>query len=302
MKVYGLSMIRNEADIIRLNVLYHLSTGFDRMLVVDNGSTDGTDRVLQRLAEEEPRLRWSRDESPAFKQGEIFTGLARDAHGEGADWIVPVDADDFWHARGGDLRRVLAGTDAVALKVNTIDFIQRREQLQSSPDALLHMTRRIEHPVERDRALELMQEGEVSYIEMERVPRWISRPSADTKMVRGAHKVSGTEGPQQETEEIVCLHAPLRSYAALQSKAESAVRRGQKSGSGGFGPGWHVSRWQRLRDEGRLEEEWAANSYSDGGLDVYGSPHPAIFDPTLRDALRPLFDKKPLWKRLLGRR
>lgn len=302
MKIYGLSMIRNESDIIRLNILYHLSTGFDRMLIVDNGSTDGTDRVLAELAKNDSRVRWTSDDSPSFKQGEIFTSLAREAHDEGADWIVPVDADDFWHARGGDLHRVLSDTDAAALKVNTIDFIQRREQVESSPDALLHMTRRIEYPVERGSALELMQEGEVSYIEMERVPRWISRPSADTKMVRGAHKVSGVEGAQQESDEIVCLHAPLRSYAALQSKAESATRRGQKSQSGGFGPGWHVSRWQRLRDESRLEEEWAANSYSDDHLDVYGSSHPTIFDPTLREAVKPLLEKQPLWKRILGRR
>ena len=46
MRLYGVSMIRNEADIIRVNILYHLSIGFDRLLVVDNGSTDGTDRIL----------------------------------------------------------------------------------------------------------------------------------------------------------------------------------------------------------------------------------------------------------------
>ena len=39
--VYGISMVRNEADIIPLNVLYHLASGIDRMLVVDNGSTNG---------------------------------------------------------------------------------------------------------------------------------------------------------------------------------------------------------------------------------------------------------------------
>ena len=48
MLVYGISMIRNEADLVRLNVLYHLSLGVDRMLVVDNGSTDGTDGLLKQ--------------------------------------------------------------------------------------------------------------------------------------------------------------------------------------------------------------------------------------------------------------
>jgi glycosyltransferase involved in cell wall biosynthesis len=45
--VYGISMVRNEADIIRLNLLYQKALGIDRILVVDNGSTDGTVEALK---------------------------------------------------------------------------------------------------------------------------------------------------------------------------------------------------------------------------------------------------------------
>ena len=34
-----------------------------------------------------------------------MTELAREAFEEGADWVVPVDADEFWHAPGGDLTK-----------------------------------------------------------------------------------------------------------------------------------------------------------------------------------------------------
>ena len=50
MLVYGLIIVRNGVDIVRLNLLYHLSLGVDRMFVVDNGSTDGTDRVIRQLS------------------------------------------------------------------------------------------------------------------------------------------------------------------------------------------------------------------------------------------------------------
>ena len=49
MNVCGVLMIRNEVDIIRVNVLYHLALGFDNIIIVDNDSSDGTDRVLRQL-------------------------------------------------------------------------------------------------------------------------------------------------------------------------------------------------------------------------------------------------------------
>ena len=149
MKLYGISMVRNEVDVIRVNVLYHLSIGFDRLLIFDDDSEDGTDLVLKELARD-PRIRWTRGASQDFKQGEVFTELAREAHREGADWVVPIDADDFWYARGGDLKGVLARSSAAVLQVRHIDFIQQREQRKSTPEGLLRMTMRVADPVARD--------------------------------------------------------------------------------------------------------------------------------------------------------
>src|SRR3712207_6180913 len=94
MKIFGISMVRNEVDIIRLSVLHHLSLGLHRLLIVDNGSTDGTDEELKRL-EQDKRVSWTRDTSQ-YRQSEILTELAREAHRLGADWVVPFDADEFW--------------------------------------------------------------------------------------------------------------------------------------------------------------------------------------------------------------
>ena len=283
MRLYGVSMIHNEADIIRVNVLYHLSVGFDRLLIVDNGSTDVTDEVLRDLGKN-PRVRWTREPGP-FQQGVIFTLLAREAFKEGADWVAPVDADDFWHARRNDLRGVLEGSSAPVLRVRHVDFVQRREQREPSRDALCHMTRRVTEPVQRRDAYEdLLESNQISYIELARLPKTISRTSRHIKMVKGAHRVDGIGGPALETDEIVLLHAPLRSLAQLEGKADTAVRRGLE-GALTSGQGWHTRRWKKLKEEGSLEQEWAANSYEDDSLNVYGKLHPLVYDPTLRDAV-----------------
>ena len=301
MRLYGVSMVRNEVDIVRVNVLYHLSLGFDRLLIVDNASTDGTRRELRKLGRD-PRVRWMRDRGP-FRQGEVFTELARQAFSEGADWVAPVDADDFWYARGSSLKQVLAESGAAALRVRHVDFIQRREQRESSPDELLYMIRRVPEPVDRALVPELLAAGKVSYIEMARLQKIISRASEAVKMVKGAHSVEGVEGPVRETDGLSLLHAPLRSLAHLESRAASADRRFGTGAS--LGPGWHARRWQRLKEDGVLEREWAANSYADDGcLDVYGASHETVFDPTLRDVVAPFLEQpqtRPSWKKFIER-
>jgi hypothetical protein len=77
-KVYGVCMVHNEAGTIQGNVLYHLSLGFNRLSIVDNDSTDGTDAVLRRLSQDS-RVWWTRStrEAGSFHQGPMFTQLAR---------------------------------------------------------------------------------------------------------------------------------------------------------------------------------------------------------------------------------
>ena len=127
MKVFGIVVVRNEADVIRLSILHHLALGLDRVLVIDNGSSDGTLGVLEQLHRDDPRVHWWFDPGP-FRQVSLRTVLARTAYWEGADWVVPFDADEFWWVDGGDLRAVLAASDAGALRAEMINFVQRRDR------------------------------------------------------------------------------------------------------------------------------------------------------------------------------
>ena len=77
MKLYGLMMVRNEADLVRANLAFHLASGVDAFLIVDNGSSDGTTAVLDRLAVD-PRIARTRWDGP-YRQSEITTALAREA-------------------------------------------------------------------------------------------------------------------------------------------------------------------------------------------------------------------------------
>ena len=292
--VVGISMVRNAADIVRVNVLYHLSLGLDRLVLVDNMSTDGTDRVVEELSRRDSRVRWSREDGP-HPQARVFTRLAREAHHEGADWVLPIDVDEFWHVRRGSLKGVLAKSESVAIRVQVVNFVQRRSQLESTQDALLYMTWRVPSPMgSPEEAANLVSSGQIAHVEARYPAKWIVRPTATVEIAHGNHHLAGIVGGLEDSDEIVCLHAPLRSRAALYAKAV----HGQRVEEAGGKPGesWHVRRFRRLADEDRMEREWAANSHEDGSLDVFGVRHPLVYDPTLRNAAKPYLSPSPMRK------
>jgi glycosyl transferase family 2 len=112
-RIIGVSMVKNEADIIEASVRHNVRY-LDRMIVFDHDSSDATPGILRALAEEglpvsllSPRT--DRRES-AFWQGEFTTALARLAFDEhGADHVIPIDADEFLDAGSRDALRTTLG-------------------------------------------------------------------------------------------------------------------------------------------------------------------------------------------------
>jgi hypothetical protein len=282
--IFGIYLVRNEEDIIRTNILHHLSMGIDRILVIDNGSTDETGSILDDLARG-GRVEWSRVNG-TFHQSRLTTELAHEAFLQGADWVVPIDADEFWWARRGDLKTVLANASAGALQAQVLNFIQRREQSHATPDALLHMTRRAPVGIGPARRVqELVEAGQIAFVEIEYRGKWISRASLALEIAQGNHSVTGVRGPREQTDEIICLHAPLRARSVLEAKADAG--RPLDEVEEYLGPAWHVGRWRTLALHDALDQEWIANSYADEALDVYGVRHGVIVDTTLRDVVQP---------------
>ena len=288
--IFGVMMVRNERDILPVSLRYHLESGIDQILVADNGSTDGTAEILEEFAATN-RVHVFARPGP-FHQADTTTALAREAFLRGARWVLPIDADEFWHVAAGRLQDVLDDSSGTgALEVQVVNFVQRREQESLDVRGLLTMTRRVPAPVgAAGEAADLVESGRIGFVEIRYPPKYVCRACIALEIGQGNHEVSGTDGPVRKSDAIVCLHAPLRARDALAIGKVEQGRRVEEVNHY-LRQAWHVRRWRRLADEGAIDAEWAANSYRDDCLDVSGERHQLSIDTTLRDVVAPWIEK-----------
>src|SRR4051812_36830325 len=111
-KLVAISRVRNEVDIVEAFVRHH-AFYFDKLLVLDDGSTDGTYEVLVRLRSQGLPLVVIRERSIGYEQRRYMSKLLHIAVDQfGADWIAPIDADEFIEpAEGLTLSDALANAE-----------------------------------------------------------------------------------------------------------------------------------------------------------------------------------------------
>src|SRR4051812_40894158 len=234
-RVHGVLMVRDAVDVVRTCILHHLTAGCEQITVVDNGSSDGTTEVLRRLAKRVP-LRFTVDDGP-FRQAEVFTELTRAAAREGADWVVPLGADEFW-LTARPLPELLAERADDALAVTVTHFVQRRSQRRLAARALLTMTARAARSLDTSAGVPPVKRREAAWVERHPPARIVLRAGVQVAVGHGGHDAAGLAGEPRLTGEIEILHAPLRAPRALAVKAEAGRRAAERNPKGD--ESWHL--------------------------------------------------------------
>jgi hypothetical protein len=91
MKCVGISVVKNESDIIEIFIRHNLKY-LDHLYIVDHRSQDNTLEIISNLKNEGYNLEISRNSSPRHVQAEVFNKLIREID---ADFITFIDADEF---------------------------------------------------------------------------------------------------------------------------------------------------------------------------------------------------------------
>ena len=250
-------LVRDEEDIVRANLDYHLARGVDFVIATDNRSEDGTVAILEEY-EARGVLRLLHEPDDDYAQGRWVTRMARlAATDHGADWVINNDADEFWCPPGDDLRVALQsvpeGTDAVL--VPRFNFVVPADG-PGGPGAdprpfAERMTVRYAVPYDP------IKGGPVQ-------PKMAHRAHPEARVLQGNHDVHWPgRGAVAEDSGIEILHFPIRTEAQFANKI---AKGGAAYARNTELPPEVGHQWRRLHAhqlDGTFDEEWARLVLSD---------------------------------------
>jgi lipopolysaccharide biosynthesis protein len=210
MKLVAISRVKNEADIIEAFVRHHVQH-FDTLIILDDGSTDATYGILQSLLAEGMPLRLLREASVGFEQNRYMTRLLHMAVDEfGADWVAPLDADEFIEPEEEKtLAQVLHGRERELFALSWSNFVWRPEDDQNSEV----------NPVTRLRWRISAQRDVHRHLNKVLVPANLLA-NGRTDLSQGSHHLfqNGCAFPTKHLDAVSLCHFPIRSVAQYASK------------------------------------------------------------------------------------
>ncbi len=214
-------LVKNEEDIIDDCMRFHLTHGVDKVIVTDNGSTDRTKEMLARYPEvveliDEP--------DKVYRQSVWVTRMARLACKFKPDWVVHLDADEFWHG----LKNVYKMEAGVVYLEDFYEHPPLKTPYRSIKDRPYYYAR--PKPLEHGRL--------------------VHSPSEDAVVFQGNHTVANVGGKISYTEKIYLHHYSNRSFEQFTKKAKQAECYNNYKGPAVDGSHWR--RYHQLWLDGKL--------------------------------------------------
>jgi hypothetical protein len=206
MKLVMTVLVRDSEELLRSNLEFHLAQGVDFFVITDNGSVDSTPSIIDeyvRAGLAEAIL----EPEDTYSQGRWVTRMARLAAARhGADWVINNDDDEFWFAREGDLKQLLArvpeGVPAVEASRRNHPPLAGAEGLDAL-EAMIYCERTSLNPLGEPLPSKVCHRG-----------------FADVEVAQGNHLVfrSGAPLASMRADAIAISHFPVRGYAAFAHK------------------------------------------------------------------------------------
>lgn len=143
-RLVTISLVRNEVDIIETFVRHNAAYA-TKMIFILHRCIDNTEEILQKLQTEGLPLEIHEETHPGYLQSDVLTGHIRRILAEDtADWILPLDADEFLTAaEGGSVMDGIAafGTDRVQM-LSWKTYVPLPEDDMSESNPIRRITRR----------------------------------------------------------------------------------------------------------------------------------------------------------------
>gem|GEM_PF-4022763 len=262
--IVGVSMFKNEADIVYHNLAWQYNLGIKRFVLLDNMSEDNTVEEIKRFVSEytDAMVYLVKDKEFAHYQGKKMTAASELAYKMWKpEWIALFDADELLCSTKAPLHTVLKSvpSDCLSISIPLRNHVLTSKDDDTEPNPIKRMTHRKKH--------------------FRRVVKVIVRWLPGMIVGEGNHQVILKNQPiltsiKGEDYGLFIRHYPYRSKEHLRQKIIRAKSLDQaqdlKQGIGGL---WrkHYSQY-KIRGEKYIDELY--NS-------MLVDPDDCIYDPAL---------------------
>jgi glycosyltransferase involved in cell wall biosynthesis len=253
--------VKDEVELIGASIAHLRRIGVGHIAVADYGSTDGTlDVVSDELAAGDVSLTHVDPDHVV----DYATASAHDlalAQATGAEWVILLDADEFWIPASGSLRDCAALGQADVVTVDRFNVAVTPHHLLMPADlcprhygSLQVLTRRVpdfkafveQHPLE-------------PFVTVVPGPKVVARRAVMRGVTPGGHDVLHEPRAARRTvaADLIVAHVAFSSFGRFERKVANI--RGELARHPRLFEGtcaWHWRRWAEMTTPGAIEAEF----------------------------------------------
>jgi hypothetical protein len=248
-------LVRDEADIVRKNIEFHLKHGVDHIIATDNGSVDGTVEILEEYGKS-GCLHLIHEPDQDFRQAHWVNRMGDLAVSRfGARLLFHCDADEFWRPESGNLKDELLTHPLLdVLQVPLVNVLLRdRGGAERFPGDACYAV--VNPPPSADVREDSRN---TSFYLYPYPPKVIMRVRGSAPRVKaGNHRV------EHERRYTMCpsrairiYHYPVQGKAHFTAKVVNGGGALDSNTSATRETGWHWRRWYDAYRQHRLDEEY----------------------------------------------
>ncbi|MEJ2622689.1 MAG: glycosyltransferase family 2 protein [Candidatus Thiodiazotropha sp.] len=230
-------LVRDEEDVLRENIIYHLSQGIDHIIVTDNLSVDSSPEIIHEFVKQGVATYISETDDN-YNQSIWVSRMAQMVYEAGADWVIHCDADEFWLPPDGcDLKKWLG-----KLRWSNIIYADRHDFICLPSDNLPFWERMI-----------YRKKVSLNSLGKPLPPKVTHKAYPNVTVAQGNHAVKGIRFSRAKKSGLEIMHFPLRSREQYLRKIRNggAAYANNKELSVSVGNTWR-KQYEELQSTGTI--------------------------------------------------
>jgi glycosyltransferase involved in cell wall biosynthesis len=268
-KIGAILGVLDEVELIEQAIHHLRAIGVDLIIACDLGSSDGTYEIMERYRSDDDFWLFRITQTSGQWDADGDRAVIALAKSAGMDWVLVLDADEFWIPREGSLKALPLLKEFDVLSVDRFNVplgvngpMMPSRLVPERYEELLVIAKPVEDP-----QAHLTRNPGDAWIRMWQDPKVMFRPERIIDLTPGAHDVFACDHrPLRRTRptDLVIIHLPFTTQMRFARKIDNIRRTmGDHADDDYDAPAWHWRRWVAMAQQGRINEEFEASRFSE---------------------------------------